>query len=420
MRKAPTLLYIVNGYDGGFPEAELPYLAKGDWQVIMLPRLPYSLEGRTLPKNVSVSDCLQQGKWAKLPFLLHPEIFSLWHREYRRPNGRKPSPQLKAFGKTAAIVLHARNELWKLITQNELHKGPLAVYTYWYSEATIAAGMLRKEFPHLRVISRAHGGDLYPEQSPHGYLPFRYMRHELIDKIFPCSDDGLSSLLRDDLSPDKAETARLGTICPPEVCLPSPNGEIVLYSCSGMAKVKRLSLLADSMAAFARSRPQLRVTWHHVGGGTGFERFREHAHASLHGVSNLQWHLHGMVTPEEVRQFLLSRPLDGLVSVSSSEGLPVSMMEALAVGLPLLGTDVGGVKEIVTPDSGILLPPSFTPEAFAAAVERLQEWKDEEKRRRNKAFALRYYNMDTNYTFFAEHHVRQELECSEHLLSSRE
>ena len=38
---------------------------------------------------------------------------------------------------------------------------------------------------------------------------------------------------------------------------------------------------------------------------------------------------------------------DLFVQVSSSEGVPVSIMEALSFGIPVLATNVGGVGEIV-------------------------------------------------------------------------
>jgi len=43
------------------------------------------------------------------------------------------------------------------------------------------------------------------------------------------------------------------------------------------------------------------------------------------------------------------------INTSSSEGIPVSMMEAQSFGIPILAMDVGGVREIVGPQTGRLL-----------------------------------------------------------------
>jgi glycosyltransferase involved in cell wall biosynthesis len=47
---------------------------------------------------------------------------------------------------------------------------------------------------------------------------------------------------------------------------------------------------------------------------------------------------------------------DVAVLSSDNEGTPVSLIEAAAAGLPAVATEVGGVGEVVTGDTGILVP----------------------------------------------------------------
>jgi len=57
---------------------------------------------------------------------------------------------------------------------------------------------------------------------------------------------------------------------------------------------------------------------------------------------------------------------DIFINPSYSEGLPISILEAGAVGLPVIATDVGGTKELIFPhQTGLLIPPqeSGRPEA---------------------------------------------------------
>ncbi len=51
----------------------------------------------------------------------------------------------------------------------------------------------------------------------------------------------------------------------------------------------------------------------------------------------------------------------------SGEGLPLVALEAMACGLPVIATDVGGIREILTDDYGALVPPN-QPEPMAKAI----------------------------------------------------
>jgi glycosyltransferase involved in cell wall biosynthesis len=62
---------------------------------------------------------------------------------------------------------------------------------------------------------------------------------------------------------------------------------------------------------------------------------------------------------------------DVFVLASKNEGLPIALVEALALGLPTVATAVGGTPEVVTDGlEGLLVPPS-SPEQLASAIGRL-------------------------------------------------
>jgi glycosyltransferase involved in cell wall biosynthesis len=62
---------------------------------------------------------------------------------------------------------------------------------------------------------------------------------------------------------------------------------------------------------------------------------------------------------------------DAFVMASNNEGLPVAIMEALALGLPVVSTAVGGIPEAITDDVDGLLVPARDPAALAAAITRI-------------------------------------------------
>jgi glycosyltransferase involved in cell wall biosynthesis len=106
-----------------------------------------------------------------------------------------------------------------------------------------------------------------------------------------------------------------------------------------MLPVKRLDRLARALrgATFP-------VQWTHLGDGP--ERpVIEREVRRLPACVRVQ--LLGHLPGAEVRRYYNETPVDAFVSVSRSEGLPVSLMEATSYGIPCVATDVGGVRELV-------------------------------------------------------------------------
>lgn len=79
----------------------------------------------------------------------------------------------------------------------------------------------------------------------------------------------------------------------------------------------------------------------------------------------------GSVTQETVRDELQSA--DGFVLASRHEPLGVAYMEAMACELPVIGTDAGGVRELITQGKDGLLVPPGNAEVLADAMLRLME-----------------------------------------------
>ena len=63
----------------------------------------------------------------------------------------------------------------------------------------------------------------------------------------------------------------------------------------------------------------------------------------------------------------LLRNFSVFLSSSKTEGVPLVILEAMATGLPCVATRVGGVAEVVTPGTGLLVPPK-DPRALAEST----------------------------------------------------
>ena len=64
------------------------------------------------------------------------------------------------------------------------------------------------------------------------------------------------------------------------------------------------------------------------------------------------------------------RTIDVFILPSLTEGTPNAIIEAMAHGKPVVGTNVGGIPDLVTEDVGFLVPPG-DPRALGVAMSRL-------------------------------------------------
>jgi glycosyltransferase involved in cell wall biosynthesis len=77
--------------------------------------------------------------------------------------------------------------------------------------------------------------------------------------------------------------------------------------------------------------------------------------------------------------------LDVFVLPSLAEGTPNGIIEAMAHGIPVIATNVGGIPDIIDADSGILIPPGDA----AALADAMATLANDPKRRNEMGAAAR-------------------------------
>ena len=162
-----------------------------------------------------------------------------------------------------------------------------------------------------------------------------------------------------------------------------------------IARLKPSKNVAGLLEAFARvasSEPE-RITLTVVGDGP--ERARLTERARVLGVEN-QVRFLGECDREAVRN-VLGRA-HAFVLPSHHETFGVVVLEAMATGLPVVATASGGPEDLVTPDTGLLVPPG-DPEALAEGLRTL--------RRRWSAFDPDAIRARTREQFGPEAYVRR-------------
>ena len=145
-------------------------------------------------------------------------------------------------------------------------------------------------------------------------------------------------------------------------CVRSPGPIRRIVTVANLRREKNHEALIAAAALLASSRPELR--YRIVGDGP--RRAELEALARARGVAD---RIEFLGHQEDVPSLLAGADL--FVLPSRSEAFPNGAIEAMAAGLPVVASDVGGLRDLIDDGrTGLLVPPA-NPEALAAAIESL-------------------------------------------------
>ncbi len=163
---------------------------------------------------------------------------------------------------------------------------------------------------------------------------------------------------------------------------PPAREPLILYAGS-LIERKGVAFLIKAMAALrATGQP-----WRCEIAGEGTLRAQLEALRDALGLADCVSFL-GPVSQQRLRDRMQAARV--FVLPSTEEGLGVVLMEALACGTPCVGSDVGGIPDIITPDTGALVAPR-DPDALAGAIARVanaEHWPSMSQAARARAMSV--------------------------------
>lgn len=261
----------------------------------------------------------------------------------------------------------------------EFTQVPYLIYSYWFFTTARVGMLISEEYSPKAMFTRAHRYDLYEKQNKLNYLPYRKLFLSKYNFVFPCSENGTRYLKeRYPFQSANVLTSFLGTLDHGRG-VSSSDGILRIVSCSRVEPVKRVGLIVDALKELEST--DLKIEWTHIGDGSELDKLKNYVN---HNLKRVRVVFRGNMKNADIMKLYATAPFDVFVNVSSSEGLPVSIMEALSFGLPCIATDVGGTSEIVIDNiTGKLIPGNFTPEMLANCIKEIAASDDKEVIRNN-------------------------------------
>lgn len=397
--------YFPFGTPEQFFEPEILAWADSGHDVVVLP-MRSTGPARPVPHRIEVDTSLAVLDTSKRRGSARRLIRSLTSRSVLRELARCVRLDRRGLRRIAEIVsteAQARDMASRISQSARKHGGFDIVYAYWHGVGAYGATIARdKGAPIGRVVARAHRVDLYENVRPTGHHPRKRTYAPKLDIHAAISDEGARYLERTyGLDPASVVVARLGCDVDGSRTSPTSPGELHVLSTSFVTPVKRVDKIFEALELAASELDSTQVRWTHLGAGPDFEDLKSRVARST--ARNLTIDLLGQVAHEEVLSFLRSRSIDLFVNFSRSEGVPVSIMEAMSVGIPAIAPAVGGVSELVDEHHGALLASDPTVAELAAQlVAHRDVCKSQRLRDAVHARVAERFDATKNFTLFIE------------------
>lgn len=253
------------------------------------------------------------------------------------------------------------SKAYRQLTKKLKESNNTVLYFYWGDNLCWMIPYLKKSTGHhCKIVVRVHGSELY-ENMRDNYAPIRPDVLECADLILSVSENGSTYLSNKYPGyQNKIAISRLGVF--DHGLNPLKKDTVYhLVSVSNLVKLKRVNLIFQTL-----QKVNLPVVWHHFGDGPLRSELNELVKTRRKG---LEVNMHGFIDNSSLMAFYKSQSIDLFINLSTSEGLPVSIMEALSFGIPVIATDVGGTSELVNNQVGKLVSVNLPVNELATCIE---------------------------------------------------
>ena len=353
-----------------------------------------------LPQNVKIFKyCIADvGKKEQIKFLPQILVSRAWIKE--KSAVKNAGGNRTILNDAYIYIMRAYMFLKWLTSEVELTKYDVC-YTYWNSYATLALALYKQEHDVFKLITRTHGYDLYNERMTYKRQYYKKYVDGYLDKVVFIAESG-KEYYCDHFIDDKTDVNNKYIVSPIGVTLAERIPEkttdnFVIVSCSSVIPLKRVDIIASALAQITDRH----IHWIHLGGGSEFDKLSNLCKQLFEQNESVTYELKGQISNEQVREFYCREFVDCFITTSSTEGSPVSIQEALAYGIPIIGTRVGEIPQLIE-ECGLLISENPSIDEVKNAVLRMIDLdKNEVKIIRDRALAKMKETYDADKNAYA-------------------
>lgn len=277
---------------------------------------------------------------------------------------------------------------------DQINAEKLTCYSYWFNQWALALSIINKKHKKINIYTRIHGMDVYEEQHPEKnfFFQFRTFQIKQIKQILAISDNGMKHFIQaNNFHQNKISVSRLG-VNDSGINPNTYSTTLKLVSCSALQSYKRVHLIAEILLHVKNP-----VEWVHFGDG-------ELKDSLLLRTKELPAHVHfkfmGHQSNAALNEYYKNNHTDLFINVSSTEGIPVSIMEAISFGINVIAPEIGGISEIVNEKTGYLIDKDFDPAVIAKMIDNYHLLSAEQKNKKRseaRAFWQEQYHAENNF-----------------------
>lgn len=390
-----TLVYLSNcavdpsGVPGPFMLQELPWLCAHFSRVVMVGNWGV----RTITGEEQSPYAVLKPLSGRLrAWLAAPFRRELW-QELRRMRREGCLTSRNALRLLAFTQRGLKMHYWAERMLRASNDATTTFYSFWMSYDAYAGALCKRRHPRASFVARGHAFDIDTERNPlNPYLMKQFIAAEAdgLYLISRTAKEQYMAYMQGRVPPEKVNVLAMGSAGQPaDGCREAPRfaqGVLRVVSCAQIIPIKQVEVLVQALAQW-NGMP---LCWTHIGGGEGEQELRRLAAFKLDSKENVICEILGAQDSGKIQQIYETRAFDVFVNTSRKEGVPISIMEAMRYGTPVIAPDVGGIPELVTPEVGWLFAPVEGAQGVLKALEALAAQTAEESQRMRTAAQQRW------------------------------